>query len=718
MKEILITSSILITVILLLRVILGKLVSRRLIYAIWLLVAVRLLIPVQFGQFQYSVISVTEKLEQQSTLIQQVQDDLHQPLVEFDQEALYSQLLQQYQSQTETPIPPAVQAQLQQQAQERSSVTPVQVLTILWISGAVVLAGWFLITNLLFLHKTQRDSIVFDPCVSPIPVRISTHVSTPCLAGLFRPRIYLTPESTADPQTLNHVLTHELTHLKHRDHIWAWVRCLCLCIYWFDPLVWVAAIVSKRDCELACDEAALNKLGEDQRIPYGHTLLATVTHSSIRIFHTTTAMSESGKQLKERVSFIVKKPKTLLIAAVCLILATTVTAAMVFSGCGIQNNPVPQSTSPNQPKETEPNTVPVTTEPTTTQPSTNPVAQKPKIYFESAPDILHIIPPLSDTPTEAYETVKDALLRYTRYGLEGICCDSELIVADLSQYLTEEQKQDYCCQQYRITCCKNAQQVRDHIDRCLGKELRRNGDPDGKLFTDGDGNLYTIINPTCYNGYGHIEVISQTKSKIVARACQFDEDGCYRTARFTLRSGNQGYQITNVEEDKDYHCETSVVDQGSHYQVLQFGNGHYGYKFYDHNGELRSHNWTEYRRPIITPITEDIMELAISYGPGHVNRSYRSQSRGYWESYDYVVALGYGKIAYLDGEPDNRVLVVCDLFDRSKSETFEYLGFAPEAMPVTKAAFTSDGSDWRLTLTYRIGENTETTWSTLRTLEQ
>ena len=179
MKEILITSSILITVILLLRVILGKLVSRRLIYAIWLLVAVRLLIPVQFGQFQYSVISVTEKLEQQSTLIQQVQDDLHQPLVEFDQEALYSQLLQQYQSQTETPIPPAVQAQLQQQAQERSSVTPVQVLTILWISGAVVLAGWFLITNLLFLHKTQRDSIVFRPCVSPVPVRISPHVSTP-----------------------------------------------------------------------------------------------------------------------------------------------------------------------------------------------------------------------------------------------------------------------------------------------------------------------------------------------------------------------------------------------------------------------------------------------------------------------------------------------------------------------------------------------------------
>ena len=108
------------------------------------------------------------------------------------------------------------------------------------------------------------------------------------------------------------------------------------------------------------------------------------------------------------------------------------------------------------------------------------------------------------------------------------------------------------------------------------------------------------------------------------------------------------------------------------------------------------------------------MELAISYGPGHVNRSYQSQ--GHWESYDYVVALGYGKIAYLDGDPEERVLVVCDLFDRSKAETFENLGFAPEAMPVTEAVFTSDGGQWTLSLTYRIGETAEATWSTFRSL--
>lgn len=719
MKEIVITSSVLIAVVLLLRLFFRKWVSKRLMYGVWLLVVLRLLVPIQFGEFEYGITSVSQKLEQQSSLIQQVQEDFQQPVVGLDPEERYQQMVQDYLTQNEASgipeasIPPEVQTQLRQEAQT-STITPERILSIIWICGMVLTAIWFLFTNLLFLHKADKDAVVFADSSSPVTVWISPYVSTPCLAGLFRPRIYLTPISAGTPQGLNHVLTHELTHLKHLDHIWSWVRCLCLCIYWFHPLVWLAAIVSKQDCELACDEAALNKLGEDQRIPYGRTLLDTVTHNSIGILHTTTAMSESRKQLKERVSFIVKKQKTLLIAAVILILSTALTAALVFTGCGNQTEPAVPSALQNQTETTEPTSEPAITEPTTTQPA-DPAST---LLFETAPDVLHIIPPLSDVPTEAYTTVKDAILRYTQYSIEGTCCDSELIVADLSQYLTEEQQKDYHRQQYRITCCKDTKQVREHIDRCLSKNLQWYDYPDDKLFRDGDGNLYVLITPTGYDGYSHIEVISQTKSKIVARACQFDEDGCYRTTRFTLHSGNHGYQLTNAEEDKDYRCETSIVDQGSHYQVLKFGNGHYGYKFYDTNGELRSHNWTEYRCPVITPITEDIMELAVSYAPGIVNRSYYALSRGYLETYDYVVALGYGKIAYLDGELNNRVLVVCDLFDRSKSETFAHMGFAAEPMPVTEACFTRTdseyGSGYELTLTYRIGDNTEVTWSTSR----
>jgi hypothetical protein len=85
------------------------------------------------------------------------------------------------------------------------------------------------------------------------------------------------------------------------------------------------------------------------------------------------------------------------------------------------------------------------------------------------------------------------------------------------------------------------------------------------------------------------------------------------------------------------------------------------------------------------------------------------------EVYENVVAVGFGKIAYLEGDLENRVLVVCDLFDRNNAATHKEMGFAPEAMPVTQAFFTEDsnGYGYDLTLSYRMGEHTETTktWS-------
>ena len=88
------------------------------------------------------------------------------------------------------------------------------------------------------------------------------------------------------------------------------------------------------------------------------------------------------------------------------------------------------------------------------------------------------------------------------------------------------------------------------------------------------------------------------------------------------------------------------------------------------------------------------------------------------EVYEDVITVGFGKIAYLDGDLTSRTLVVCDIFDRSKSETFENLGFTSESMSVTEAAFTSDGSQWSLTLTYRIDKTAESTWSISRTIGQ
>lgn len=337
MTQILISSSLLILVVIGLRQLLGSKISHRLRYALWLLVALRLLIPVELGHSRYSVATLTQEALQTAPA-QQLRQELRQPIAGPSHAQLYQQLLDDYLENApakEQTVPPQVEMQLRQEAEAQLlAPTPTQLLTGIWLLGIGVMAAWFLITHIRFLRHAQKGSIDFPQAGIPVPVRISPNVPTPCLVGLIRPRIYLTPASTENQHSLHHVLTHEHTHLRHLDHLWAWVRCLCLCVYWFHPLVWAAALLSKRDCELACDEGALKKLGDEERIPYGRTLLDTVTQhrSPTHIMQTATAMNETAKQLKERVSFIVKKPRNLWITAICVIVIAAIAVGCTFTG--------------------------------------------------------------------------------------------------------------------------------------------------------------------------------------------------------------------------------------------------------------------------------------------------------------------------------------------------------------------------------------------------
>ena len=725
MKEILITSSVLILVILLLRLVLRKRVNRQLIYAAWLLVALRLLIPFQFGQADFSVVAVVEDLEQHSPVIQQAEEVFRQPAEGISQEEVYNQLVQDYLTHpatSATEITPEVQEQLRQQAVEKTTEPTdfSKVLNMVWISGMVLIAGWFLITNLVFLGKIRKHSEPYPQSNCKVPVRISGKISTPCLTGLFRPVIYLTPDSIADPQSLNHVLTHEMTHYRQGDHIWAWVRCLCLCIYWFDPLVWVAAIISKRDCELACDEAALKKLGEDQRIPYGKTLLSIVTHNSVRIFHTSTAMSESRKQLKERVNFIVKKSKHWKVAAICLVLVAAITTGLVFIGCAPQSGTTPPTTNledptanATQPEETEPATTPPEqTEPTTTAPSQVDEVLIPEPHSLFPPATPMVQP---ESPTEAELIAKEVILgEYFTYIVYGVCCDfgPNLGYVDMSQYLTEEQKEDYWDYQIPLTCCKTAEEVQAHIDRYVGKDaqlLAELGYPKDKLFTDDEGQLYLIVTPTEHDGRWHFEVLSQTKDTIVARACWRDEDSCWLSEIYTLKSTDNGYIVANTEIDQEYKCQITTIHDQPDFQLYQYGNTGYGGAIYAKKAGT-IYFMEDFYCPAVTQLSEYIWEITTDYGNGYVKRIYFGYSPKYRfgdETYYYAVALGHGKIAYLDGEMNNRSLVVCELFDPTTARTFTDLDFYPENMPVTAGAFNEDDS--QLTLTYRNGQGEEVT---------
>lgn len=330
MKEILLTSSVLILALVLLRQLLGKHVSKGFQYALWGLVLLRLLIPVQFGSLSFSISSLT----QDSEPIAVIEYQISQPMVHQDYNLIYQRFEQQYENQGYNVASPEVVTQITQETVEFMDLpTWREILKCLWFLGIAAMAVWFAWVNIRFRRSAGKNAERLE-VESPIPVYVSAGVASPCLTGLLRPVIYLTPACAADDRLCRHALTHELTHYRHGDHVWSILRSLCLCVYWFDPLVWLAAILSRRDCELACDEGALKRLGEQERLSYGRSLVDVVAGdiSPRHLMEAATAMNESKRQITERVNRIVKKPKFYVVSAICLLLAAALIAGCAFAG--------------------------------------------------------------------------------------------------------------------------------------------------------------------------------------------------------------------------------------------------------------------------------------------------------------------------------------------------------------------------------------------------
>ena len=216
---------------------------------------------------------------------------------------------------------------------------------------------------------------------SPIPVWLVPGLPSPCLAGLFRPEIYLTPEAAADPATLGFVLRHELAHFRAKDQLWSLVRLVCQCVYWFDPFVWLAAALARRDCELACDARVLRGLDGESRAAYGRALLGLVTvrPGGGQLLSGATTMQLGKKSLTERITLIAKKPKMAACTLVFVLLLCLALAACTFTGASAQPEPEPETAQP----EVQPQPAPEP-EPTADTEAPQPVEDDPEASFQMA----------------------------------------------------------------------------------------------------------------------------------------------------------------------------------------------------------------------------------------------------------------------------------------------------------------------------------------------
>lgn len=330
MLEWIISSSVLIILVLTVRAFGKNRLSCRVRYALWVLVLVRLLVPMQLFSASWgaATVELPERVTEPNIYVLPIE---RTPVVKKEE---WDTLLQANPSIQMVPTDPNSfgYSRLSPDGSEvvryADKWSVKDIVRAVWFTGAGLLAVVLLISNLRFLRRIRRSRVPYDALCGGMRVYVAEGLSSPCLVGVLRPSVYLTPECTHDERTQRHVLAHETTHRLHGDCVWSVLRLAALCLHWYNPLVWYAVIVSKRDGELACDEATLVRLGEGERTAYGETLLSLVMAkpNTRELLSVSTAMTAGKKTLRERIETIARHPRSkgvaLLLACAVLLTAT------------------------------------------------------------------------------------------------------------------------------------------------------------------------------------------------------------------------------------------------------------------------------------------------------------------------------------------------------------------------------------------------------------
>lgn len=327
MTELIVTSSVLISVVAGVRHFFKGKISLRLQYALWAMVLMRLLMPFSLTASPISVMNIIENTAAISDDIGVLKNQRSAPepklSLEFDEPEIPSG-----RNDAELSMPHKLKDA------DIGARDWTKTIAIIWYSGIAAVGLVLLFSNISFwrkLRRTRKEYVVSD-CA--LPVYVVDALPSPCIFGIFRTAVYITPETLESETKLRHVLAHELTHYRHGDHIWSLLRGVCLAVHWYNPLVWLAGILSRRDAELACDEGTIKKIGEESRIEYGRTLigLSIERHSAMDLLCCATTMVSGEKGIKERIMLIAKKPKMLMTTLAAVLIIAVFTAGCTFTG--------------------------------------------------------------------------------------------------------------------------------------------------------------------------------------------------------------------------------------------------------------------------------------------------------------------------------------------------------------------------------------------------
>lgn len=335
--EVSVTTGMIICLLLLLTAFLNKRYTAKWKYWIWLLLAVRLLIPVNLSVVDAPVIInfITEEQRIQDAV---VIDTTSKNVSEEQLLPLYWKPIQV------SPIQHEINSNI---FPWKQSVSVLEIFYILWFAGIVVFLFYHGIRNYLYRRnvllgarecENKKWSELPGKAEIPIPFLVSSNVQSPMIIGLFMPILVL-PEKEYTAQELQFILQHEMIHYHRKDLWYKLLLLLANAVHWFNPLVYLMFREAGVDLEYACDAEVVKEKDFDERKLYVVSILNHISDAKMSARNLSTYFYGGKKNMKNRFENILygdgkKKGKLAFLLMMCVVLC-----AGSLMACSIKDNP-------------------------------------------------------------------------------------------------------------------------------------------------------------------------------------------------------------------------------------------------------------------------------------------------------------------------------------------------------------------------------------------
>lgn len=143
---------------------------------------------------------------------------------------------------------------------------------LVWLLGAIVALAR---TGLQYFRiRNQLQESVPVERFRSYPVKEHPLPGLPAVLGVFHPCIYVPTNFEGwEEKQKELILLHEATHIRRGDQLLKLFSIFVLCVYWWNPIVWIGVKLLHNDIEMACDEGVLAGKAEDSREAYAKVLL-------------------------------------------------------------------------------------------------------------------------------------------------------------------------------------------------------------------------------------------------------------------------------------------------------------------------------------------------------------------------------------------------------------------------------------------------------------